>query len=93
VVSRRFIGREPELAQVDAAIAAAAGGVATTVIIAASAGMGASRFLDEAIERTAASADPPLVLRGAAHGPMDPPWAAVHDALGTYLGWDMYLHE
>ncbi|MEW6225729.1 MAG: LuxR C-terminal-related transcriptional regulator [Chloroflexota bacterium] len=85
VVSRRFIGREPELAQVEAAIAAGARGVATTVIIGASAGMGATRFLDEALEAAAASANPPLVLRGAAHGPVDPPWAAVHDALGPVI--------
>ncbi len=85
VVSRRFIGREQELAQVDAAIAAGAAGVATTVLVGASAGLGASRFLDEALDRAAGSAVPPLVLRGAAHGPVDPPWAAVHEVLGPVL--------
>ena len=85
VVSRRFIGREPELAQIYAAIAAGAAGVATTVTIAASAGMGATRFLDEALDRAATLGQPPLVLRGRAEGPVDPPWAAVLDALGPAL--------
>ena len=29
---------------------------------------------------------PPLVLRGRAHGPVDPPWAAVLEAIGPVLG-------
>jgi DNA-binding CsgD family transcriptional regulator/tetratricopeptide (TPR) repeat protein len=85
VVSRRYIGREPELARVVDAVSAAAAGTATTVIVAGSAGMGVSRFLDEALERIGTRAQPPLVLRGQAHGPIDPPWAAVLDALGPLL--------
>ena len=60
-------------------------GVATTVLVAGSAGMGASRFLDEVLERAAARPEPPLVLRGRAHGPVDPPWASVLEALGPLL--------
>ena len=59
VVSRRFIGREADLARVEAAIAGAASGTATTILIAGSAGMGASRFLDQVLERTAGVAEPP----------------------------------
>jgi DNA-binding CsgD family transcriptional regulator/tetratricopeptide (TPR) repeat protein len=85
VVSRRFIGREQELAQVDAAIAAGVAGTATTVLVAAGAGMGATRFVDEALDHAAAREPGPLVLRGRAHGPVDPPWAAVIDALGPVI--------
>ncbi|HEY5628448.1 MAG TPA: LuxR C-terminal-related transcriptional regulator [Candidatus Limnocylindrales bacterium] len=81
VVSRRFIGREPDLARFDAAIAAAAAGTATAVVVAGTAGIGVSRFLDEGLARVAASRAAPLVLRGRAHGPADPPWQSVLDAL------------
>ena len=69
VVSRRFIGREQDIARVDAAIAGAGSGVATTVLVAGSAGMGASRFLDQVLERAAARPEPPLILRGRATAP------------------------
>jgi len=85
VASRRFIGREPELARFGAAIAAAAAGTATSVVVAGTAGIGVSRFLDEGLARVAASPAAPLVLRGRAHGPADPPWQSVLDALGPLL--------
>ena len=85
VVSRRFIGREQDIARVDAAIGGAGSGVATTVLVAGSAGMGASRFLDQALERAGARPEPPLILRGRANGPVDPPWTAVLDALGPLI--------
>ena len=85
VVSRRFIGREQDVARVDAAIAGADTGIATTVLVAGSAGMGASRFLDQVLERAEARPEPPLILRGRANGPVDPPWASVLDALGPLL--------
>jgi DNA-binding CsgD family transcriptional regulator/tetratricopeptide (TPR) repeat protein len=86
VVSRRFIGRETELAQVEAAVDAAAGGTATTVIVAGDAGIGSSRFLDEALDRVLArGAEAPLVLRGRANGPVDTPWSAVLEALGPLV--------
>ena len=81
MVSRRFIGREQELALIDTALAAAAAGKATTVLIAGGAGMGATRLVDEALERAAAGPVVPLVLRGCSNGPADPPWAAVLEAL------------
>jgi len=85
VVSRRFVGREHDLALIHAAIAGAASGSATTVLIAGGAGMGASRLLDEALERAAAMSPAPLVLRGRSDGPADPPWSAVLDALGPAI--------
>jgi DNA-binding CsgD family transcriptional regulator/tetratricopeptide (TPR) repeat protein len=86
VSSGRFIGREPELARVTDAIGAATAGTATTVIVAGSAGIGVSRFLDEALARaSAAGPNPPLILRGKSYGPADPPWAAVLEALGPTL--------
>ena len=85
VVSRRFIGREHELALIDAALAAAASGAATTVLIAAGGGMGATRLVDEALERAAAGPAAPLVLRGRSYGPADPPWAAVLEALAPVI--------
>ncbi len=85
VVSRRFIGREGDVARVEAAVVAATRGAATTVLIAGSAGMGASRFLDQALERSALLPEPPLILRGRANGPVDPPWTAVLEALAPLL--------
>ncbi len=85
VVSRSYIGREAELGRIASAFAASASGAATTVLVAGSAGIGVTRFLDEAFDRVAAGADAPLVLRGRAHGPVDPPWAAVLDALEPLL--------
>jgi DNA-binding CsgD family transcriptional regulator/tetratricopeptide (TPR) repeat protein len=85
VVSRRFIGRERELASIGAALATAAAGTATTVIVTGSAGMGVTRTLDEALARASAGDVPPLVLRGRSRGPVDPPWAAVLEALEPAL--------
>ncbi|HEY6569046.1 MAG TPA: AAA family ATPase, partial [Candidatus Limnocylindrales bacterium] len=85
VVSRRFIGREAELARVVDAVTAAASGAATTVIVSGSAGMGVTRFLDEALDRVSGRPQPPMVLRGQSRGPVDPPWAAVLDAIAPLL--------
>src|SRR4051794_7254014 len=86
VVSRRFIGREADVGRVEAAVDAASAGSATTILVAGSAGMGASRFLDHVLERTAARDEPPLILRGRAHGPVDPPWASLLEAIAPLLG-------
>ncbi len=85
VVSRRYIGREAELARFSAAAAAAAAGTATAVVVAGSAGIGVSRFLDEGLARVVAAPVAPLVLRGRAHGPADPPWSTVLAAIGPLL--------
>jgi DNA-binding CsgD family transcriptional regulator/tetratricopeptide (TPR) repeat protein len=85
VVSRSFIGREAELARIAAAFAASAAGTATTVLVAGNAGIGVTRLVDEALDRAAAGPDAPLVLRGRASGPADPPWAALLEALEPLL--------
>jgi DNA-binding CsgD family transcriptional regulator/tetratricopeptide (TPR) repeat protein len=85
IVSRRFVGRERELALIQSAIAAAVSGSASTVLVAGGAGMGASRLLDEALERAVAVSPATLVLRGRSNGPADPPWSAVLDALAPAL--------
>ncbi len=85
VTSHRFVGREPELARIRDALASADAGAATTVIVAGSAGIGVTRLLDEAMERAAAAPSSPLILRGRCHGPADPPWAAVLEALEPAL--------
>ncbi len=86
VVSRRFIGRESELARFSAAIAAAAAGTATSVVVAGTAGIGVSRFLDEGLGRLTALPAAPLILRGRAYGPADEPWRSVLDALTPLFG-------
>ncbi len=83
--SRRFIGREPELARIRDALATAAAGSAATVILAGSAGTGVTRLIDEAMDRAATLPEPPLVLRGRSCGPVDPPWAAILEALEPAL--------
>ena len=86
VVSRRFIGREADLARVEAAIAGAAGGTATTILIAGSAGMGASRFLDQVLERTAGvSGEGRRSSVAAPTVPWTRPWAAVLEAVAPLL--------
>lgn len=85
VVSRRYVGREQELARFGVAVDRAAAGTATTIVVSGSAGLGASRFLDEGLSRAAAGPGGPLVLRGRAHGPAEPPWATVLTALGPLL--------
>ncbi len=85
VVSRRFVGREAEHARLAAALERVAQGHATTITVSGTAGIGASRFVDEALDRVAALPNAPLVFRGAAHGPVDAPYAAVLQALEPAL--------
>lgn len=81
----RFVGREPEFARLAEALDRAGTGSASIVLLAGPSGMGASRFLDEANARLGAGSAPPIILRGVAHGPADPPYAAVRDALTPAL--------
>jgi DNA-binding CsgD family transcriptional regulator/tetratricopeptide (TPR) repeat protein len=85
VVSRRFVGRESEHAQLLAALDGVARGRAATVAVTGTAGIGVTRFVDDALERIAAGPIPPLVLRGVSHGPADAPYAAVLAALEPAL--------
>jgi DNA-binding CsgD family transcriptional regulator/tetratricopeptide (TPR) repeat protein len=85
VVSRRFMGREPELARLQSAVGSAVAGSASTVIVTGSAGLGVTRFLDEGLARAATGPGTPLILRGRAHGPADPPWSTILEALAPLL--------
>jgi len=67
LVSDRFVGREHELAAVAAALEAAAAGTPATLILAGTAGAGATRLLDETARRLSAASAPVAVLRGAAY--------------------------
>ena len=61
--SARFVGRERELARLADALEAAVDGRASTVLVAGSGGLGASRLLDEAERRIAALPEPFVVVR------------------------------
>ena len=82
VVSRRFIGREPELARIADALATAAGGDRHDRDRRAAAPGWASR--GSSTRRSSRAAAGPDAAAGPArprHGPADPPWAAVLEAL------------
>ncbi len=76
--SARFVGRAAEFARLAAVVEAAAGGEPTTLLIAADAGLGASRFLEEATRRLSLEGEPVTVVRcqadaaadGRAYGPL-----------------------
>lgn len=59
----RFVGRQRELARLDQLVAMAAEGRSSVALIAASSGMGATRCLDEAIDRWHAAGLPISVAR------------------------------
>ncbi len=75
--SARFVGREDAFARLAAVLQAAASGSSATLLIDGSAGVGSSRFLDEAVRRVGGLHEPMTVLRGGAFGPgTDAPYAA-----------------
>ena len=85
--SARFVGREAAFARLGGALEMAAGGRATTVLVSAGAGLGASRFLAEAHHRLSTAESPFLVLRGRAAGDgADSPYAPVITALRELFG-------
>lgn len=61
---RRLLERESELAQLDAALAAAAGGRGQLVVVEAAAGLGKTRLLDAAVERARELGLTPFRARG-----------------------------
>jgi len=82
VTSPTFVGRHRELAQLAGALAAAADGEATTILVSGSAGLGASRLLTEAQRRLSSLPEPFRVLRGSARPVRSGvPYAPVLDAL------------
>jgi DNA-binding CsgD family transcriptional regulator/tetratricopeptide (TPR) repeat protein len=85
--SPRFVGREAAFTRLAGALELAADGRATTVLLAAGAGVGASRFLAEAERRLTAAKSPYLMLRArAAADGSDAPYAPVIAALRALLG-------
>ncbi len=84
--SARFIGRERELARLAAVLEAAASGRPSTILIAGSGGLGASRLLDEAERRIAGLPEPLTMIRCRARpGQVGDPFAPVADGLGRLL--------
>ena len=84
--SARFVGREDAFARLAAVLQAAASGSSATLLVDGSAGVGSSRFLDEAVRRVGGLHEPMTVLRGGAFGPgTDAPYAPLVRALRPTL--------
>jgi DNA-binding CsgD family transcriptional regulator/tetratricopeptide (TPR) repeat protein len=84
--SARFVGRDDAFAKLAMVLQSASGGKAGALLIEGTAGVGVTRFVDEAVRRVAALQEPMLVLRGAAYGPgTDRPYAPVIRALRPVL--------
>lgn len=85
--SARFVGRERELARLADALEAAVAGRSSTLLVAGSGGLGASRLLDEAERRIAALPEPIAVVRcRALPGRAWDPYAPIADGLGRLVG-------
>lgn len=86
VTSAAFVGRRRELAHLASVLGAVAEGRATTVLLTAGGGIGATRFLTEAERRLEGLSQPFLVLRGAATpATTGAPYRPVCDALRPLL--------
>jgi DNA-binding CsgD family transcriptional regulator/tetratricopeptide (TPR) repeat protein len=84
--SARFVGREDAFAKLASVLQSAAAGASQTLLIDGTAGVGSTRFIDEAIRRVAGLQQPMTVIRGAAQGPgTDPPYGSVVRALRPVL--------
>jgi DNA-binding CsgD family transcriptional regulator/tetratricopeptide (TPR) repeat protein len=84
--SPRFVGRAPEFARLAAALEDVAAGRPTTLLVAADAGLGSSRFLDEATARIAGLADPYTVISCGRTAAADGrPYGPILDGLGPIL--------
>jgi DNA-binding CsgD family transcriptional regulator/tetratricopeptide (TPR) repeat protein len=84
--SARFVGREDAFARLATVIRSAAAGDSGTLLIDGTAGVGTSRFIDEAIRRVSGLQEPMAVMRGAAYGPWtDAPYQPVIRALRPTL--------
>ena len=84
--SARFVGREEAFGRLAARLDDAAHGRARTILIAGTAGVGVTRFIDEATERMAAVANPMAVLRATAWpAGADEPYGPIVRAIGPTL--------
>ena len=84
--SARFVGRDEAFAALAGALDDAAHGRARTVLIDGTAGVGVTRFLDEAITRIGSVREPMTVLRAAAWpARVDEPYGPIIRAIGPAL--------
>src|SRR5690349_1442667 len=84
--SARFVGRDEAFATLAGALDDAAHGRARTVLLDGTAGVGVTRFLDEAIARIASVREPMTVLRSAAWPAfVDEPYGPIIRAIGPTL--------
>jgi len=84
--SARFVGREVAFARLASVLDDVAGGRSRSLILGGTAGVGVTRFLDEATGRVAHLAAPWTILRGAAWpSGADAPYGPVIRAIGSRL--------
>src|SRR5436190_13755181 len=84
--SARFVGREAAFVQLARRLDDAAHGRTTTLLLEGTAGVGVSRFLDEAIARIEALREPMTVLRAAAWpAHADEPYGPIIRSIGPTL--------
>ncbi len=85
LTSARFVGREAAFARLATVLEGAAEGRAGTLLVSGTAGIGVSRFLDEAARRIGDLAEPMTILHGATWRGPDGPYAPVIRALAPVL--------
>ena len=85
IASARFVGREAAFTRLATVLGGAAEGRAGTLLVSGTAGIGVTRFLNEAARRIGELAEPMTVLRGAASRGPDTPYAPVLEALRSAL--------
>ncbi|MEO8437178.1 MAG: AAA family ATPase [Chloroflexota bacterium] len=84
--SARFVGREAAFARLAACLDDASNGRTGTLLLAGTAGVGVTRFLDESIDRMRALREPMTVLRATAWPPSaDEPYGPIVRAIGPAL--------
>ncbi len=84
--SARFVGREDAFTKLASVLQAATAGDSGTLLLDGTAGIGTTRFVDEAIRRVGALHEPMTVLRGGAFGAMtDSPYAPIVRAMRPAL--------
>src|SRR6478752_8977602 len=84
--SARFVGREEAFARLALRLDDAAHGITRTLLLGGTAGVGVTRFLDEAITRMCSLREPMTVLRATAWPPSaDEPYGPIVRAIGPTL--------
>jgi DNA-binding CsgD family transcriptional regulator/tetratricopeptide (TPR) repeat protein len=83
--SARFVGREAAFTRLATVLGGAAEGRAGTLLVSGTAGIGVTRFLNEAARRIGDLTEPMTVLRGTASRGPDTPYAPVLEALRSAL--------